>query len=402
VNRHSWVPWTDRTGSSGRLLRLLCTSVLLSCVPPAAHRAITSEEVGAPDAGATDVVSVPDQAVDVRADTAGPGGTGGTGGTGGVADAAGSGGAGGAAGSNGGSTDSGGSGGSPRDAGPDSGGRDAAAGGPDAATLPPPAGLTAMPGDGTVSLSWSPVSGATRYNVKRAPGTDSLAVVATPATTSYLDQALTNGTTYQYTVSTINAAGEGPASSPVSATPVSPWTGQDIGAVTAAGSSSQTGGTFTVTAAGADIWDSADAFRFVFQRVIGDATLVARVASLQNVDVWTKACVMMRDGLAAGAVNVAVLTSPTATNAYRLQARLATDGATTTEKGDAGTAPIWLRLVRRGNTITGSTSTDGQSWTAVGASKTVGAGALSVGLAVTSHAAGPATATFDSVSLTTP
>jgi hypothetical protein len=49
-----------------------------------------------------------------------------------------------------------------------------------------------------------------------------------------------------------------------------------------------------------------------------------------------------------------------------------------------------------------STSADGKTWTAIGASKTVSTATLSVGLAVTSHAAGAATATFDSISLTTP
>ena len=41
------------------------------------------------------------------------------------------------------------------------------------------------------------------------------------------------------------------------------WSTTDIGAVGATGSASYSSGTFTVTGAGADIWNSADAFRFV-------------------------------------------------------------------------------------------------------------------------------------------
>jgi hypothetical protein len=373
----------------GRLVRLACASALLTmCAPPAAHRGIVASD---PDGG-----------------TGGTGDTGGTGGAGGIVGAGGTGGMGGTGGSDG-AVDTratggtGGTGGAPRDSGVEAG-RDSAP--PDTAQPPPaPGGLAAMAGDGSVRLSWSAVAGASGYNLKRgaAAGGPFTAVAPAQTATTYLDKGLTNGTAYFYAVSATNAAGEGPSSAPVSATPVSPWTDQDIGAVTAPGSSSQSGGTFTVSGTGADIFDNADAFHYVFQNVTGDATIIAHVASIQNVDVWTKAAVMMRDGLGAGAVNVVVLTSPTAANDYRLQARLMTDAVTSSDKGAAGTAPIWLRLVRRGNTVNGSTSTDGRNWTAIGTSKTIPATtALTAGLAVTSHAAGPATATFDNVSLTTP
>jgi hypothetical protein len=73
--------------------------------------------------------------------------------------------------------------------------------------------------------------------------------------------------------------------------------------------------------------------------------------------------------------------------------------STHTAGGASGT-PVWVRLVRNGNTITASRSTNGSTWTQVG-SDTVTMGAqVFVGLAVTSHAAGVLnTSTFDNVSV---
>jgi hypothetical protein len=177
---------------------------------------------------------------------------------------------------------------------------------------------------------------------------------------------------------------------------------QDIGAVAASGSYSEANGVHTVKASGADIWTTADEFRFVFQGINGDATVIARVASLQNTNVWAKAGVMIRDSLAAGARNVFVLASPTATNKFRLQVRSATGGSTTSTPSTANSAiPAWLRLQRVGNSFTASHSSDGATWTQIGSPVTVTMGAaVQVGLAVTSHNDGTlATATFDNVTI---
>ena len=67
------------------------------------------------------------------------------------------------------------------------------------------------------------------------------------------------------------------------------------------------------------------------------------------------------------------------------------------------TAPpnTWLKLTRTGNTITSFTSTDGQTWTAVGSTTLALTGDASIGLFVTSHnGSALSTATFDNVSVT--
>jgi subtilisin family serine protease len=91
-------------------------------------------------------------------------------------------------------------------------------------TSPPdaPTGLVATAGDGTVSLHWNASSGATGYTVRRSTVSGSgFSTIATGITaTTYTDAGLSNGTTYYYRVSALNAAGESADSAEVSATPM--------------------------------------------------------------------------------------------------------------------------------------------------------------------------------------
>jgi fibronectin type 3 domain-containing protein len=83
-----------------------------------------------------------------------------------------------------------------------------------------PTGLTAAPGDAQAALSWSAVSGAASYNVYRGTASGAEALLQSGVTgTTFTDTGLTNGTTYYYKVSAVNAAGESPLSVEVSATP---------------------------------------------------------------------------------------------------------------------------------------------------------------------------------------
>jgi hypothetical protein len=177
------------------------------------------------------------------------------------------------------------------------------------------------------------------------------------------------------------------------------WTTSDIGAVgTAVGSASGTGNAFTVTGGGADIWGTADAFRFVYQTMSGDGTIVARVTSVQHVADWTKAAVMMRAALTSGSMQAMMLVS--ANKGLAFQRRVATNGLSTNTSGGSGYAPYWVKLTRAGNVFTAYKSTDGQTWTLVGSDTIAMPTTIYVGLAVTSHLAGTlATGTFDSVAV---
>ncbi|MCA1628484.1 MAG: fibronectin type III domain-containing protein, partial [Acidobacteria bacterium] len=87
-----------------------------------------------------------------------------------------------------------------------------------------PTGLTASPGNASVTLSWAASAGATSYNVKRSTASGGpYATIATGVTTtSYTNTGLANGTTYYYVVSAVNANGEGANSAEASATPLAP------------------------------------------------------------------------------------------------------------------------------------------------------------------------------------
>lgn len=86
-----------------------------------------------------------------------------------------------------------------------------------------PTGLTATAGNAQVSLSWAASTdnvAVTSYRVRRAG-----ALVASPTGTTYTDTGLTNGTSYGYTVSAMDAAGnESTQSAVASATPAAPTT----------------------------------------------------------------------------------------------------------------------------------------------------------------------------------
>src|SRR4030095_7862330 len=71
-----------------------------------------------------------------------------------------------------------------------------------------PTGVAAVPGNGTVALTWNIVPDATGYTVYRAPGPEGpFTVLATPSAPSTIDTQATNGTTCVYAVAARNAGG---------------------------------------------------------------------------------------------------------------------------------------------------------------------------------------------------
>lgn len=190
--------------------------------------------------------------------------------------------------------------------------------------------------------------------------------------------------------------GAAPSSNVGSSLPSS-WISSDVGQTGQPGHASASGGVFTVSGAGSDIWGASDSFQYVNQNASGDFTLTARVVDAQNTSTFAKAGIMLRTSLDPAAANVTLDIRPD--GAVEFTTRSADGGS----QAFLGTAtrpfPGWLRLARSGSTVTASVSPDGSSWSAVGTTSFSAAGVLA-GLAVCSHATSTLdAATFDNVSI---
>src|SRR5207249_6809204 len=95
---------------------------------------------------------------------------------------------------------------------------------PPAAPSCAPSNLPATAGRAQMTLAWTAVIGATGYNVKRSTTSGGPYTTVGPNVTpaSFTDSGLTNGTTYYYVVSALNAGGESANSAQASATPAAP------------------------------------------------------------------------------------------------------------------------------------------------------------------------------------
>jgi uncharacterized repeat protein (TIGR02543 family) len=163
-----------------------------------------------------------------------------------------------------------------------------------------------------------------------------------------------------------------------------PWQTADIGAVGVAGSAVCNTAVWTIEGSGADIWNSSDEFRYVYQGASGDCSVVARVASLTSTNAWAKSGVMIRESTAANSIHAMVCVTPS--NGISFQWRSATGGTCGWATVTGQTAPKWVKLTRTGASFAASFSADKTTWTPIGTAQTITmANAVTMGLAVTSH-----------------
>jgi len=167
-------------------------------------------------------------------------------------------------------------------------------------------------------------------------------------------------------------------------------------------------GTYTMTAAGTDIWGVADEFHYAFKTLTGVGTIEAQVLSVDDTDPWAKAGVMIRETLQAGSKFAAVYITPG--NGCRFQGRTDTDDSATSDTSVATaeqmaiTAPYRIKLERdfAGN-FRGYYSSDGVTWQPMSWNPHNVAmnSNVYIGLAVTSHnATSTCQAGFSNVEIT--
>lgn len=181
-----------------------------------------------------------------------------------------------------------------------------------------------------------------------------------------------------------------PTPKPISLPKLGEWSQAEFGAPDVLPSATRSpAGEFTIKAGGADLWNNSDSGLFVYRFVEGDCEFVARVGSVSKADPTSKAGLMMRDSLKGDARNVALLVL--ASGGVHQQQRSKAANPTIEVKAP-GSAPHWLKLVRKGDAITGFRSTDGQNWTEVTMQKLEKLPAsIYLGLAVSAHSNSTAT-----------
>ncbi|MEV5608561.1 alginate lyase family protein [Streptomyces sp. NPDC052225] len=313
-----------------------------------------------------------------------------------------------------------------------------------------PAGVTAVGEAGSVTVSWLPSAGANTYTVRRADNPEGPyeRLAAGLGTPTHRDGTAERGRLYSYRVTASNARGESGSSCTVTASAglPGPWESRDVGgAVRTPGAAAFDGERFVLEASG-----TADTYRFAHVPLRGDGSVTARVVWPVSSQ-YSKLGVSVRAGLGAGAAHGSMLIQglPLHTWSGVWSARAA-DGGEIRETGstpvppsqrtaittgasfpisdlgrlpDSATplaapyvegagdgyrlrAPYWVRVVRKGRTLTGAISPDGVHWTQVGSTeaelgRTVYAGlALTSCLGVDEEYAGTGTAAFDHVTVT--
>ncbi len=163
-------------------------------------------------------------------------------------------------------------------------------------------------------------------------------------------------------------------------------------------------GTYTVIGSGADIWAvngvEADEFHFTYKMLSGAGSMVARVVSIQQTDVWAKAGVMIRETLNPDSSHAMMVITPAQGASFQ---RRPGTGATSLNTDNTGiVAPYWVKIERNisGN-FTGSISANGTTWTTVGTENIPMGANVHIGLAVTAHNASAACeAVFTNVTTT--
>jgi regulation of enolase protein 1 (concanavalin A-like superfamily) len=159
----------------------------------------------------------------------------------------------------------------------------------------------------------------------------------------------------------------------------------------------QAGDRYAILAGGNDIWGAGgqhyDEYGTIYSpKAAGtNATVTVKVTAQQAVDSWSKAGLVLRNDLTApGAAQGYVALVATPGNGVSLQWQDAATPGYLDQGVNSDTtvkAPVWLRLVRDGDQVSGYYSADGTTWTQVGNAVTLTAAASTedAGMIATSH-----------------
>lgn len=176
------------------------------------------------------------------------------------------------------------------------------------------------------------------------------------------------------------------------------WISRNIGNPQHAGAVTRTDDDFVITGGGRDIWHETDQFHLVSRSEEGRFSLTARIDAIDFTHNWAKAALMVRSNFAPGSRHALVGVTPNRGIIFQYRS---TDGGETVSREISGIkAPVWVRLDKLGDKVTGYYSTGGGSWIAVETADMNLGDDVQAGMAVTSHDNGAiAQAVFSSVSV---
>ena len=129
------------------------------------------------------------------------------------------------------------------------------------------------------------------------------------------------------------------------------WTNTDIGGALKGGLEFRQDGEFDLYGGGNDIWGTRDDFRFLHRTLKGDGTIEVTVHSVETVDNYTKAGLMLRAGLEPDApfALLSIFPSGEMQIAHRVKAGAVAVGS----EAKYGTFPdLTLRITRKAGTLT--------------------------------------------------
>jgi len=141
------------------------------------------------------------------------------------------------------------------------------------------------------------------------------------------------------------------------------WIASDVGEFKDPSEISVSGDSMSITTHAGDIWNNVDSCTFVSQQVTGDFDFVAQVTELSDPTEFAKVGLMIRKALSPSDSNTFVCITPRKKIFHQRRFDV---GGTSTQIGPVEVKmPCWLKLTRRGTTITSFYSTDGAQWTEV-------------------------------------
>jgi hypothetical protein len=131
--------------------------------------------------------------------------------------------------------------------------------------------------------------------------------------------------------------------------------------------------------------------------------MTARVVSNgTGTNTWAKGGVMVRDSLNGGSTQAMMAITGSGGNGASFQYRAtANGGSANVDSGAVLAPPYWSKMERMGDSLIGSVSADGKSWTMISSTIITMEAPVYIGLAVTSHVVGEdRTYQFDSITTT--